>query len=532
MNFIVAFAIFPIVYYAGVPVTRPVLGVIATGSPAWKAGIVPGSVVKSIDGKALDSFDELQIEVGLSSSSVKLVVDEPKAGAPGEYVEREIVCDTSFEPSAPMPRLGVDAARKIVVFTDRSGARQYGFPVEVEDGSAAHDAGVRDGDLAVAVDGVKASYAHRFAFDESLDRRGGHSAVWTFRPGDAVGRSAEVLARLEAGVAIVPRPIQGTERPMLGIFAASTVVKAVKPGGALERAGLAPGDAIWSVAGARFVQPMDLLRASVKPGPIDVEVLRSGARVKLTLDPPAAVRDLLWTEAQFEPSTAVVGVVPGLEADKAGIRSGDRLVRIGDVDVREFSDVLKVVAASEGKKVRVELERRLDGDRPLTERTKLDVTPSPVPVFDAGIRLLDDRTAILASSPVDACVKGFGASVKLIKQISFLLRKIALGDVPAKENLGGPISIAAQSYHVAQSGVIEFLRFLGLLSLNLALINLLPIPVLDGGNLLFVLVEAVKGSPVSDRVLGASQTVGVFLLIALMVWVTFHDVRRVFGLFS
>jgi regulator of sigma E protease len=431
-----------------------------------------------------------------------------------------------------MPRLGVEPGRKVVVFTDRTGARQYGFPVEVEEGSAAYDAGVRDGDLAIAVDGVKASYGHRGAFDDSLDRRGGRAAVWTFKPGDAGGRSPEVLARLEAGVEIVPRPMKGTERPMLGIFAASTVVKAVKPGGALGRAGLAPGDEIWSVAGARFVQPIDLLHASVKPGPIDVEVLRAGARVKLTLDPPAADRDLLWTEAQFEPLTTAIGVVPGLEADKAGIRSGDRIVRIGDRDVKEFADILKTVAASEGKKIHVELERRVDGERLLTERTTADVTPSPVPVHDTGIRLLEDRTAILAASPVDACVKGFGASVKVIKQISFLLRKIALGDVPAKENLGGPISIAAQSYHVAQSGVIEFLRFLGLLSLNLALINLLPIPVLDGGNLLFVLVEAVKGSPVSDRVLGASQTVGVFLLIALMVWVTFHDVRRVFGLFS
>jgi len=105
---------------------------------------------------------------------------------------------------------------------------------------------------------------------------------------------------------------------------------------------------------------------------------------------------------------------------------------------------------------------------------------------------------------------------------------MALGQVSGK-NVGGIITIGVVSHSWAAEGLTKLFFFLCMLSMNLAFLNVLPIPVLDGGHLFFLLVEKVKGSPVSERVLGYSQMVGIVLILSLMVYVTFNDIRRLFG---
>jgi regulator of sigma E protease len=115
-----------------------------------------------------------------------------------------------------------------------------------------------------------------------------------------------------------------------------------------------------------------------------------------------------------------------------------------------------------------------------------------------------------------------------LRQLYVTLKRILAGSVSA-ENLGGIITISVATYETARSGWQRFLYFLAILSLNLAFINILPIPVLDGGQLLFLGIEAIKGSPVSIRVMNYAQIVGLVLVLALMIFVTFNDIRRLFG---
>ena len=111
-------------------------------------------------------------------------------------------------------------------------------------------------------------------------------------------------------------------------------------------------------------------------------------------------------------------------------------------------------------------------------------------------------------------------------RVSWLtLERMLTRDVSPK-HVGGIITITAVSYSLTKNGWIEFLFFLCLVSINLAFLNVLPIPVLDGGHLLFLIIEKLKGSPVSNRVLGTSQAVGVVLLLSLMVYVTYNDLVR------
>jgi regulator of sigma E protease len=122
---------------------------------------------------------------------------------------------------------------------------------------------------------------------------------------------------------------------------------------------------------------------------------------------------------------------------------------------------------------------------------------------------------------------GLVCSVDLIKQLYVTLKRLFTGDVSAR-NLGGIIQISRVSYAYAESGWARFVYFLALLSINLAFINILPIPVLDGGHLLFLLIERVKGSPVSPKVLSYSQILGLVFVVGLMVFVTYNDIVRLF----
>jgi len=151
----------------------------------------------------------------------------------------------------------------------------------------------------------------------------------------------------------------------------------------------------------------------------------------------------------------------------------------------------------------------------------------PQPPRDLGlVSVVPTRmTEVRHESFADAVRAGTVAAVDLIKQLYVTIKGMITGQVGAN-NLGGIITISRVSYQVAQGGPSRFFFFLALLSINLAFINVLPIPVLDGGYLLFLLIEKIKGSPVSPRVFGYSQILGLVFVLALVVFVTYNDILR------
>jgi regulator of sigma E protease len=118
-------------------------------------------------------------------------------------------------------------------------------------------------------------------------------------------------------------------------------------------------------------------------------------------------------------------------------------------------------------------------------------------------------------------------SYRVTELMVVIIAKLLKGDI-STNTLGGPIMIAQMAGDSAKAGVGSLISFIALISINLAIINLLPIPVLDGGHLLFFLVEAIKGSPVSVKVREIAQQVGLFLLILLMILVFYNDITRIF----
>jgi regulator of sigma E protease len=128
---------------------------------------------------------------------------------------------------------------------------------------------------------------------------------------------------------------------------------------------------------------------------------------------------------------------------------------------------------------------------------------------------------------LDAVGESLVQSYRVIELMVVIIAKLIKGDI-STNTLGGPIMIAQMAGDSAKAGVGSLIFFIALISINLAIINLLPIPVLDGGHLLFFLIEAIKGSPVSIKVREVAQQVGLFILILLMILVFYNDITRIF----
>ena len=213
----------------------------------------------------------------------------------------------------------------------------------------------------------------------------------------------------------------------------------------------------------------------------------------------------------------------------AGLKKNDLVVSIDGVDISSWEDMANTIMASKGKTLAISVLR---GDTVLTK----NVTPEVKKVknlFNEDV----ERYVIGVTASGEVFKKDLNffqavsESVNQTYQITALtikgVIKLFQGTVSPK-TLGGPIMIAQIAGQQAKEGVVNLIFFIALISINLAILNFLPIPVLDGGHLLFFFIEAVKGSPVSVKVREISQQAGIFVLILLMIYVFYNDIARVF----
>ena len=218
----------------------------------------------------------------------------------------------------------------------------------------------------------------------------------------------------------------------------------------------------------------------------------------------------------------------GSPAYIAGLKKDDLVVSIDGVDISSWEDMANAIMASKGKTLAISVLR---GDTILTK----NVTPE-VKKFKNIFNEDVDRYVIGITASGEIFKKdlnffqAFSESINQTYQITTLtikgVVKLFQGTVSPK-TLGGPIMIAQMAGQQAKEGVVNLIFFIALISINLAILNFLPIPVLDGGHLLFFFIEAIKGSPVSVKVREISQQAGIFVLILLMIYVFYNDIARV-----
>ena len=224
----------------------------------------------------------------------------------------------------------------------------------------------------------------------------------------------------------------------------------------------------------------------------------------------------------------VGGVVSGSPADRSGLRQGELVTSVDGSGIAGWDDFSTRVRESGGRTLSVVLR-----DEGGVER-QVNVTPEVAPNQDAFGEVVGQSYMIGIQRHFDHEPAGLFESVRLAgvstyrmsAMIFVMLGRIIQGRVDASD-LGGPIMIAQEAGRLAETGLEPLLRFIALISVNLGILNILPIPVLDGGHLFFFLIEGLRGRPLSLRVREMAQQVGVLLLVALMVFVVFNDISRI-----
>jgi len=226
----------------------------------------------------------------------------------------------------------------------------------------------------------------------------------------------------------------------------------------------------------------------------------------------------------------VIGaVVTGGAGERAGLKAGDEIASIDNRATRTWEDVVAAVRSHPGRSLMLEVRRQ-------DTRTIVAVTPEvhtdngqPVGRIGAAPKIdraqLAEFTVEVRYGPIEslgkALYKTWDTSVFSLQ----MLGKMIVGEVSLK-NLSGPITIADYAGQSAQMGWISFLLFLALISISLGVLNLLPIPLLDGGHLMYYIFEVIKGSPVSDKAIEIGQHLGMALLFVLMAFALYNDINR------
>jgi len=312
--------------------------------------------------------------------------------------------------------------------------------------------------------------------------------------------------------------------------------------GVAARADLRPDDRIIAVDGQRMdtwthVQ-MALATAAVDQRPVQLEVMRgNGDSASLRLDlaqltpapqPASVLRDLGLVPRQFLLPAEVGDVAPDSAAAQAGLEPGDRLLQIGSQSLHNWNQISDAVQtqAREDRPLEVVYER--NGSRrhaQIQPRYDAEADPPRWLLGVAAPQRTVEHDALLRFGPIDAIGAALDETWRLTGSTLGIVWRMVRGAV-SLDNINGPISIAQYANASAQLGVAWFLSFLAMLSLSLCIMNLLPIPILDGGHLLYYLIEMVKGSPVSERTMIAGQFVGMVLLAGLMGLAFYNDILR------
>jgi len=224
-------------------------------------------------------------------------------------------------------------------------------------------------------------------------------------------------------------------------------------------------------------------------------------------------------------------VLPGKPAERAGLVNGDRILAVDGRPMRSPSDVASLTNAHPGETLTYRVQR---GGTTLEVPVNVEsAEQNGRRIGLAGVRLRIDpdvaeRSAVVVRYGLgESLVQGFRKTWELSAFTVRMLGRIVTGDASLK-NISGPLTMADIAGQSAQAGTLVFVSYLALISISLGVLNLLPVPLLDGGHLLYYLAEIIKGSPVSDRAFEVGQRIGMAMLAVLMALALFNDVSRLF----
>jgi regulator of sigma E protease len=224
------------------------------------------------------------------------------------------------------------------------------------------------------------------------------------------------------------------------------------------------------------------------------------------------------------PKGVIVGYIePESALAESGIGVGDTIVELKGKPIRGFMDAMEIIQGSKGREMSLAYLEAATGTR-----RSIKIKPKRPKGGSLGVIFEPDMFTFSVSGPQEACKLGISRTWLWCKRIFLIIRSLFTGSVEAK-NLAGPVGILNIMYLIAKYGIGKYLYILGLICINLAIINLLPIPLMDGGHLTFLGIETVIRRPVPLKYQSAAAWVGLVLILSLLLFTTFWDFKRLFS---
>jgi regulator of sigma E protease len=327
---------------------------------------------------------------------------------------------------------------------------------------------------------------------------------------------------------------------MVGLPASGTDVGKVLKNTPAQKAGIQTGDRIIEIDGKKIIYWHQLTNiVHNAPGKKMEFAIERDSKTILTMSitPNAKqVSDLFGDKTEVgligveRLGRRVAAIKTGSPADRAGLQVGDDILSVDGTQIIGFSDLKTAALDKPGQELSFRISREgqeqiLKVTPELKASTDLKGNKVSSGYLGFGISgvMVTERYSFLGATQ-----RGLGKTWEMIHLIGVSIKKLITGSISPK-NIGGPIMIFQAYGDHAEQGILDFVLLTALLSINLGLLNLLPIPVLDGGHIFFFLIEIIKGKPISEANRERAAQVGLFMLLSLMIFAFYNDIMRVFN---
>ena len=512
MNIIFGFICFIVAYQVGVPVVPAKVGAVQQGSPAWKTGVKRGDVITRINHLRRDlDFEDLNTTILLADPGEKISLGIERNGS---RLDLQLVPE--YDEELGRMFAGIYRPSTLTIADRDSPAVRKAIagepPATRRELEAVYQAGLRGGDTITAV---------------HLPGRAKPVSVET--PGDfleAAGSHGEGPIRIaftRNGTPHPPvtvQPVPNRSGWIVGVRLGPThTLEIVRQGSWAGAAGLAAGDVILSVAGRPTRSGSEVMHTldETAGAAARVNLLRGGAERSIIIPPGphrAQARDVI----AFAIDNLVVDAVKSRHpAADRGIRPGDRILAVDGRPCREFEEFHGAISNSGGRVVAVTYARN-------GATAKADLTP----VRPRTVRVILEPDRARTHTGIARSFRlGARKSFQWIVRVYAMVKSLLLGTISPR-HLSSPLAIVYVTYAAARENIGVLLYFLAVISVNLGVVNLLPIPILDGGHLLFAALEKVRGKPVNEHIRSIASYVGLALLLAIFAVALWNDIWKLF----
>lgn len=485
-NFLSAFLFCVLAFYCGYRLISPEIGMINHGSAAWKYGFKEGDIITSVNGLPVSSFSDLQTEIMLSNLGDLINI---KYLRNGQSFSKEIYLDK--HPETALPSFGVEPASSLKI-------------LGVRPDTEAFKAGLQPGDMMHSIDGIKIEKWE----DISLMLK---KVAATKEKTQIEYQRNGVIHQAEVALKEYPRGLLGI-RPELNME-----IKSVLSGSQSEAIGIRAKMVFLNVNGNSDLQ--NEISTSTKKRH---KILLKDGEQKVEFDYSGSLKD-------FENEISFIGVsfpvvlsevIQGSSAEEIGLKRGDQIreIQIGHEKVQnpKWDDILQSVTFNHNKKIQIKVLRQKE-----TLELSGQIGRSPEKHYLLGIVRAPKSIEELSVSTV--LLWPFHMLRVTYKSMWLLVS----GSISPK-HMSGPVGIVNTTYKVASHGLSYLFYLMALISINLAFLNILPVPLLDGGHLLFCTIEAIKGTPVQEKTMQRFQYIGMIALFSLFAFVTWNDLNNIF----